>query len=594
MATQIRGNQIKEATVEALRLVGTDIATLGTVTTGTWSASTIDVAHGGTGATTASDARTNLGLAIGTDVQAYNSTLAAVAGGTYTGDDSITTVGTISSGTWQGSQIGASYLPKLNSITAPDGSVSLNDQKLTNVADPSSDKDAANKRYVDTLSAGLRSFKEPARVASSSNVNISSPGATVDGVTLNSGDRVLLYGQTSGSQNGIYVFNGAASAMTRASDADTSAEMQPNHYIWVSEGTHADEAYVCTNDSITLDTTVLTYVQFSGLGNVTAGNGLSKTGNTLDVNVGNGVQISSDAVALKLDGSTLSVSGDGVKISASGVSATELATSVAGNGLSGGGGSALAVNTSGALGVSSDNVVLLYNGNEVGALSTTFFFLTDVAGTQTLVIKDSAIITSKLAASAVTTAKIADANVTEAKLNTSVAGAGLSGGGGSALAVNVGGVMAVNADTVVLQHSAANVNSFNSTHFTNNAGEFKIAADAISATEIASGAVGSDEIASQAVTAAKIASSAISSGGGLAGGNGTALSVQFSRETPSGSVNGSNTAFTLAHTPTSGSLLLFRNGLLQDSGADYTLSGSSVTMTTAPDTGDILRAWYLY
>jgi hypothetical protein len=86
------------------------ITTLGTIGTGTWAATDIAIAHGGTGASTEAGARTNLGLVIGTDVQAYNSTLAAVAGGTYTGDDSITTLGTIGTGTWQGSVIASAYL----------------------------------------------------------------------------------------------------------------------------------------------------------------------------------------------------------------------------------------------------------------------------------------------------------------------------------------------------------------------------------------------------------------------------------------------------------------------------------------------------
>ena len=86
-----------------------NLTTLGTVTTGTWGATDIAVAHGGTGASTAAAARTNLGLAIGSDVQAYNATLAAVANGSYTGDDSITTVGTIGTGVWSGTDVAVAH-----------------------------------------------------------------------------------------------------------------------------------------------------------------------------------------------------------------------------------------------------------------------------------------------------------------------------------------------------------------------------------------------------------------------------------------------------------------------------------------------------
>lgn len=84
------------------------ITTLGTVATGTWNANAIAIANGGTGATTNSAARTNLGLNIGSDVQAYNATLSAVAGGTYTGAASITTLGTVATGTWNAGAVTSS------------------------------------------------------------------------------------------------------------------------------------------------------------------------------------------------------------------------------------------------------------------------------------------------------------------------------------------------------------------------------------------------------------------------------------------------------------------------------------------------------
>jgi hypothetical protein len=178
-------------------------------------------------------------------------------------------------------------------------------------ANPSADSHVATKLYVDSVAQGIK-WKQPARVLASSNIDISTGltnGSTVDGVTLSTGNRVLLIGQTDGKQNGVYVVV-ASGAASRSTDLDNGVEF-PSAAIFVSEGTAADTGWTCTDNAVTLGTTAITFVQFTGLGSVTAGAGLTKTGNTLDVNVGSGVQISNDAVAIKLGASNPALSFDG-------------------------------------------------------------------------------------------------------------------------------------------------------------------------------------------------------------------------------------------------------------------------------------------
>lgn len=207
-------------------------------------------------------------------------------------------------------------LSRLDQLAAPTALVSVNSQRITNLADPTAAQDAATKAYVDATLSGL-DVKASVRAASTANVNIASPGTTLDGVTLANGERVLLKDQTTGSQNGIYVFNGSASNLTRAADADTSVEVTPGMFTFVEEGTaNADTGWVLTtNAPIILGTTALVFTQFSGAGQITAGNGLAKTGNTLDVNVdAASIEINADILRVKAAGITNAMLAGGVDL----------------------------------------------------------------------------------------------------------------------------------------------------------------------------------------------------------------------------------------------------------------------------------------
>ena len=166
---------------------------------------------------------------------------------------------------------------------------------LTLSGAPSSDLHAATKAYVDATATGL-DVKASCRFASTANISTRSGPMTIDGGAAVAGDRVLLKDQSAASQNGIYVV--AAGAWSRATDADTSAEVTAGMFTFIADGeTHADCGFVLTtNDTITLGTTDLTFEQFSGAGQITAGGGLTKDGNYLTV-----VTASSDRIVVNAD-----------------------------------------------------------------------------------------------------------------------------------------------------------------------------------------------------------------------------------------------------------------------------------------------------
>jgi Repeat of unknown function (DUF5907) len=169
---------------------------------------------------------------------------------------------------------------RLDQIAQPTVSVGFGSQKIVNLGTPTASSDAATKGYVDGYVQGLDSH---ASVKAASTANLTLSGTqTIDGIALIAGDRVLVKDQTTQAQNGIYSVS--ATAWQRVTDMDSWAEV-PNAYVWVEQGTiQADTGWVVTSDQGgTLETTAITWVQFSGAGQITAGAGLTKTGNTLDV-----------------------------------------------------------------------------------------------------------------------------------------------------------------------------------------------------------------------------------------------------------------------------------------------------------------------
>jgi hypothetical protein len=169
------------------------------------------------------------------------------------------------------------------------GNLDAEQRKITNLADPTDARDAVNKQFVDASQAGLQ-VKESTRVATASNsidlTSTTNPNP-VDGVNLNDGDRVLLKDQTDATENGIYDAVNATDPTTwvRSDDFDEDSEAVAGAFVFVEEGSdNKNEGYVVkTNDPITLGTTEIEWVQFSGLGQVVAGDGIDKSGDILNV-----------------------------------------------------------------------------------------------------------------------------------------------------------------------------------------------------------------------------------------------------------------------------------------------------------------------
>lgn len=189
-----------------------------------------------------------------------------------------------------------------NIVLDPNGTgvVDVSNARITNLAEPVNDADAATKNYVDAARSGL-DVKQSVKAATVGNIDLASPPGTIDNITINEGDRVLVKEQNSALENGIYVLT--SGSLVRASDFDENFEVSGGAFTFVEQGdVNSDTGFVVTSDGqLQVGTDPITWTLFSASGTLIAGEGLSKDGYTLRVNVdtNGGIEIASDNLKLK-------------------------------------------------------------------------------------------------------------------------------------------------------------------------------------------------------------------------------------------------------------------------------------------------------
>jgi len=303
------------------------------------------------------------------------------------------------------------------------------------VPTPVNDSHAVTKAFLDTALQGMFP-RGTAKALSTSNLTLSGNPGTVDGVsTWATGDKILLTNQSTGSENGVWEVD-TTGAWSRP-DNFLTGEHAAGARIWVNSGTnYGDTGWVCITDppNDVIDTDALTFEQFTGTGQIDAGVGLTKDGNTIRVGDGTtgdlgGINRTANDIAVAVDNSTVEVDGvseqvqvkdlgiSTAKLAATSVTAAKLGSDVAGDGLTGGNGSDLDVQADATGGANLAKVI-------------------NVSSNGVAVKVDTSTIDENLSGQL----EVVDDGITAAKLNSDTAGEGIQQEAGGALALDINGL----------------------------------------------------------------------------------------------------------------------------------------------------------
>ena len=515
---------------------------------------------------------------------------ATLASGSLTGAVNLTASGTVTASTKvstpdvEGAAITITATGTNDSVTlAPTGTGTIvaSSKRITSLATPTGDNDAANKSYVDGVASGL-DIKGSCVAATTAaiggvtyNNGSSGVGATltadgngalsaIDGVTLLATERLLVKNQAAAAQNGIYTVTTVGDGsnpfvLTRATDFDTAAEM-PGGFTFIEEGTtNADNGFVCTtNAGLTVGTTAINFEQFSGAGQITAGDGLAKTGDILSVNVDNiTTAISSDAVIVKTSANLTTPNigvANGTSFTASGAVQGASLTDGTATITSGAGSGFTTITSTGNITTGAGNVIA---GNVTGAIG-------DFSG----------------AVSGSTLTSDSGITISGSDIDTA----------GSVITVNQAGA---DKDFVVEGNSDANllkVDAGSDTVIISGATATTGATLKVDSTDSILIPVGTTAQRPSAATGMLRFNTSLDALEFYASGSWTTAGSDFTViATQNFSGDNSTVAFTLSEAQTTASCIVSINGVVQLPTTAYAVSGTTMTFTEAPASGDVIE-----